>query len=69
MSPLRLALKDWRQLRQLTQVQLSQKSGVPQSTISRLEAGETGAVNLDHLERLARALETSVHSLIVEDRG
>ena len=40
-------LKTFRQKRQLTQLALAQRSGVPQSLISDLEAGKREGVTLD----------------------
>lgn len=42
-------------------------SGVPQSTISRIEAGETGSISLANLERLADALGVNAAVLIVHE--
>ena len=49
-------LKTFRQKRQLTQLALAQRSGVPQSLISDLEAGKREGVTLDMAWRLAREL-------------
>jgi transcriptional regulator with XRE-family HTH domain len=54
-SPLVLRLRQARERAGLSQAELARRSGVPQPTISRLEAGAT-AVRLEHLARLAAAL-------------
>lgn len=59
MTPLHLAVQAWRERRSLTQQQLAELSGVPQSRISEMERGITKHVSLEVLERLARALKVS----------
>jgi transcriptional regulator with XRE-family HTH domain len=56
-------LKTFRQKRQLTQLALAQRSGVPQSLISDLEAGKREGVTLDMAWRLARELSVSLDHL------
>lgn len=56
MTPTYIRLREVRERAGLTQVELAEASGVPQSTISRLETGYTRAVDLDTLDRLALAL-------------
>jgi len=46
-----------------TQVQLSEATGIDQSSISRIENGKQG-VSLDYLQRMARAMGVSVADLI-----
>ena len=49
-----------------SQAELSRRSGVPQSTISRLEARGTPSVDLGNLESLAKALGCDPGYLIVK---
>lgn len=63
-TPISLRLQELREAKGWSQAHLARVSGVPQSTISRLEAGETGVVNLKHLERLATALGVNAALLI-----
>ncbi len=49
------------------QAELARRSGVPQSTISRIEAGDTGSISLANLERLAEALGVNAALLIVHE--
>ena len=56
-------LKTFRHKRQLTQLALAQRSGVPQSLISDLEAGKREGVTLDMAWRLARELSVSLDHL------
>jgi transcriptional regulator with XRE-family HTH domain len=67
LSPITLRLREVRKDRKLTQAELSERSGVPQSTISRIEAGETGSISLANLERLADALGVNAALLIVHE--
>ena len=56
-------LKALRQLRALSQEELSERSGVGRATISRIERGETGAQGRT-LRRLAAALGVGVEELV-----
>jgi len=67
LSPITLRLQQFREQRQISQAELARRSSVPQSTISRIEAGETGSVSLANLERLAQALGINAALLIVHD--
>ena len=70
LSPISIRLEELRQAKDLSQAELARRSGVPQSTISRIEAGETGSITLANLERLADALGVNAAVLIVnETRG
>jgi transcriptional regulator with XRE-family HTH domain len=60
----RLRLVVLRNLRGWSQAELARRSGVPQGTISRLEAGKHQGINFTVLERLANALEVSAAELI-----
>ena len=53
-------MKSW------SQAELSRRSGVPQSTISRLETRGTPSVDLGNLEKLAKALRCDPGYLIVK---
>lgn len=55
-------LKQWREARDLTQAQLAEKSGLPQSHISRLEAGQHSP-SFKTVEKLAKALELTISEL------
>ena len=56
-------LKALRQLRALSQEELSERWGVGRATISRIERGETGAQGRT-LRRLASALGVGVEELV-----
>jgi transcriptional regulator with XRE-family HTH domain len=60
--PIRRALRDvaddvatWRKLRNLTQAQVADRSGVSRGTLVRLEGGD-GGVSVENLLRVLRAL-------------
>lgn len=69
MSPVRLRLKELRESRNLTQVELSDLSGVRRAAISELEAGKRQRVDLDILERLAEALDVEPGALFVREKA
>ncbi len=63
MTPIRIRLEDLRTSMGWSQAELARRSGVPQQTISRIEAG-TSRVDLQVLERLAVALSVNAAMLI-----
>jgi DNA-binding XRE family transcriptional regulator len=67
LSPISLRLKEFREGKGLSQAELARRSDVSQSTISRIEAGETGGISLANLERLADALGIHAALLIVHE--
>jgi transcriptional regulator with XRE-family HTH domain len=64
MTPVRLRLAQLRTKAGLSQNQLAKLSGVPQSTISRLEGEIHKGVDFAVLERLADALKVHASTLI-----
>jgi transcriptional regulator with XRE-family HTH domain len=64
MSPVRVRLKELRESRGLTQVQLAEQAGVRRAAISEIESGHRQRIELDMLERLADALEVEPGELI-----
>jgi transcriptional regulator with XRE-family HTH domain len=68
LSPISIRLEELREARGLSQAELARRSGVPQSTISRIEAGETGSITLANLEKLADGLDVNAALMIVHDR-
>ena len=65
MSPIQIRLRELRAAKGLTQVQLAELCGMPQSTISRIESGSTTGVDFETLDRLAAALGVHASELIV----
>ena len=64
MAPVSLRLEQLRLSKGWSQAELARRSGVPQPTISRLEAGKVSSINLPNLERLADALGVNAAILI-----
>ncbi len=64
MSPLILTIREWRERRGMTQAQLAERVGVRQATISDLETGQSRRIELDLLDRLARALRCKPADLL-----
>ncbi len=65
MSPIQIRLRELRLAKGLTQVQLAELCGMPQSTISRIESGSTTGVDFETLDRLAATLGVHPSELIV----
>jgi transcriptional regulator with XRE-family HTH domain len=57
MKRVRLKIGDLLESRNLTQAQLSEMSGVRQAAISQLARGFISRISIDHLEKIANALE------------
>ena len=64
MTPLTVRLRPVRLAKGWTQGELARRSGVDQSTISRIENGLTRGVGLGIVERLAYALGRNPRSLL-----
>jgi transcriptional regulator with XRE-family HTH domain len=54
--PVSLRLRELREAKDVSQVELARRSGVPQPTISKLEHGELTSISFAQLEALAEAL-------------
>jgi HTH-type transcriptional regulator/antitoxin HipB len=67
MTPVTLRLRELREARGWSQSELARASGVGQSAISRLEAGERSSISFADLERLADALDVDAAVLIVHE--
>ena len=65
---LRINLREWRELRGMTQAALSTKAGIRQATISQIENGHSKSVSLVVLERLGRALEIHASQLFTDQK-
>ncbi len=66
MTPLSIRIQELREVKGWSQAELARRSGVSQSTISRLEAGTTPSIDLNNLEKLASALRCDPGYLIVK---
>jgi transcriptional regulator with XRE-family HTH domain len=62
-TPISIRLEGLRNAKGWSQAELGRQSGVPQQTISRIEAG-TRRIDLDVLEKLAQALGINASMLI-----
>ena len=65
MTPISVRIEEVRKVKGWSQAELARRSGVSQSTISRLEAGSTPSIYLANLERLAAVLEVDPGYLLV----
>jgi transcriptional regulator with XRE-family HTH domain len=63
-TPIRVRLKETRESRGLTQVELATLSGVGRPTISNIENGKTSGIDFQVLEKLANALGVNAAVLI-----
>ena len=66
LAAIEVRIKELRELKGWSQAELARRSGVSQSTISRLEAGTTPSIDLNNLENLAKALRCDPGYLIVK---
>jgi transcriptional regulator with XRE-family HTH domain len=64
MTPISIKVKDLREQRGWSQIELSRRSGVPRITLSRIENGHTKGIDFETLEKLANALEVHPATLI-----
>ena len=67
LAPIHIRLQEMREAKGWSQAELARRSGVPQPTISRIEASESGSISLANLERLADALGVNAALLIVHE--
>jgi transcriptional regulator with XRE-family HTH domain len=65
----RLNLREWREMRGLTQADLAKVARVRQATISELETGSAKSVSFAVLERLARSLDVHPSQLFTDQRS
>lgn len=59
-------LRIWMVRKRISVRQLSQRSGISESQISRWRSGKTGTPNLANLRKLAEALGISASALVAE---
>ncbi len=63
MTPLRLRLREMREAKGLSQLQLAEAAGIRQGTISALETGKSKGIDFSTAEALAKALGVSPHEI------
>jgi transcriptional regulator with XRE-family HTH domain len=66
-TPVHIRLKEVRESRGLTQVELAELSGVGRPAISNIETGKTSGIDFEVLEKLATALGVNAAVLIVHE--
>ncbi len=66
MTPIVLRVKELRTAQGLTQKQLAERAKIRQATVSKLESGRLKSVDLEVLEKLAKALGCDPGYLIVK---
>ena len=66
MNPIGVRIQELREVKGWSQAELSRRSGVAQSMISRLERGDVDSVHLPSLEKLADVLGCDPGYLIVK---
>lgn len=69
MAAVRVHLEEMRLMKGWSQSELARRSGVGQSTISRIERGDTAGVSLGVLEKLARALGIDDPAYLIVKKG
>lgn len=62
-------IKELREEKNMTQNELSEKSGITRATLWRLETGEEETTTTKTLSRIAEALEVPVTALFYADRA
>jgi transcriptional regulator with XRE-family HTH domain len=67
-TPLRVEIRALRESKGWTQGELAEKAKVTRATVNRLENGHPRSIDLNVLERLARALGVAPGLLIVNDK-
>ena len=68
MNPLSLRIKEVRQAKGWTQAELARRAGIRRATVNRIENARVKAIDLEVLEKLAKALEVDAGYLIVKKR-
>ena len=68
MTPLSLRIREVRQVKGWTQAELARRAGIRRATVNRIENARVKAIDLDVLEKLAKALDVDPGYLIVKKR-
>ncbi len=66
MTPIVLRIKQLREVQGLTQGELAAKAGIRRATVNRLENARVKSIDLEVLEKLAKALGCDPGYLIVK---
>lgn len=65
-SPLSIQIKPLREAKGWTQAELAEQAGVSRITVNRIEQGNHKTIDLEVLDRIAKALGVAPGLLIVE---
>ncbi len=68
MTPLSLRIREVRQVKGWTQAELARRAGIRRATVNRIENARVKAIDLEVLEKLAKALGCDAGYLIVKKR-
>jgi transcriptional regulator with XRE-family HTH domain len=63
-TPIRVTLREAREAAGLTQVELAERAGIRQATVSDIETGKSGRLDLDVFDRICRVLGVEPGSLL-----
>ena len=64
-----MRLREFRQAKGMTQVELAERTGIDQGALSRIENGKTRAMDFDVMARLCDALGCDPGDLIERKKG
>ena len=64
-----MRLRELRQVKGMTQVELAERTGIDQGALSRIENGKTRAMDFDVMARLCDALGCDPGDLIERKKG
>ncbi len=68
MTPLSLRIREVRQVKGWTQAELARRAGIRRATVNRIENARVKAIDLEVLEKRAKALGCDPGYLIVKKR-
>ena len=68
MTPLSLRIREVREIKGWTQTELARRAGIRRATVNRIENARVKAIDLEVLEKLAKALGCDPGYLIVKKR-
>ena len=68
MAALRIRIREFRDTLGWTQAELAERAGIRRATVNRIENAHVKAIDLDVLDKLARALGCEPGYLIVRER-
>ncbi|MBD2566418.1 helix-turn-helix domain-containing protein [Anabaena lutea] len=63
--PVKINLKEVRELREMSQYELAQKTGMSPQNVQKLEQGRSKGIQLDTLDTLCEVLDCKVQDILV----